>query len=243
MPLKPAVLGAKLFVNKLSSSSSSLSSSSSSSSSGAGGRWQFPLRLVAGFPHPDDTIQLEAGVQQAAAVTFTLCRRGGGGGGGGSGDDNGNVSGGGGDDDDDAGGASAVDGSGADASLFASASPHAFRAYLTPDTAAEFTVTPEQGVLAPARAGGTKFVVNFAPSEYGKNKQGCLVIETRDFLWSYKLVGKHPVYHPPKGASRYREDPTFTRTHAAASAGAARNSVTLSSSMTGKRKPATQARR
>jgi hypothetical protein len=60
-----------------------------------------------------------------------------------------------------------------------------FTAYLTPDSgnslnnsAHEFSVEPQSGILAKYGSKGTDIKISFTPVEYGKDKTGKLVIET-----------------------------------------------------------------
>mmetsp|Transcript_28943 Transcript_28943/g.66987 ORF Transcript_28943/g.66987 Transcript_28943/m.66987 type:complete len:2816 (+) Transcript_28943:96-8543(+) len=76
--------------------------------------------------------------------------------------------------------------------------PAPFTAHFTGDSPSEFSVTPDKGVLAPYGSEGTNFVLSFAPSEYGKNYVGKLVIETEEMQWTYEVRGVHPQYQPPK---------------------------------------------
>ncbi|CAD7936763.1 unnamed protein product [Amoebophrya sp. A120] len=73
-----------------------------------------------------------------------------------------------------------------------------FDAFFDSDAAAEFTVSPTQGVLEPAgNPQGTTFVVSYRPTEYGKQVQGRLIIQTEDVMWSYMVKGLHPKYIAP----------------------------------------------
>ena len=58
-----------------------------------------------------------------------------------------------------------------------------FQAYFTPDSDAEFSVIPKQGDLEPLGRDGTAFIISFSPSEYGKQKQGMLIIQTAELYW------------------------------------------------------------
>ncbi|CAD7959898.1 unnamed protein product [Amoebophrya sp. A25] len=79
-----------------------------------------------------------------------------------------------------------------------SASYAEFDAFFDSDSAAEFSVSPTQGVLEPAgNPMGTTFVVSYRPTEYGKQVQGRLVIQTEDVMWSYLVKGLHPKYVAP----------------------------------------------
>merc|ERR1712194_432985 len=73
-----------------------------------------------------------------------------------------------------------------------------FDAFFDSDSSAEFAVHPPQGVLEPAgSSSGTVFVVSYRPTEYGKQVQGRLVIQTEDVMWSYIVKGLHPKYVVP----------------------------------------------
>jgi hypothetical protein len=54
--------------------------------------------------------------------------------------------------------------------------PTEFKAFFTMDSSFEFTVHPTQGVLDPYPT-EFPFIVSFSPQEYGKPKQGTLVIQ------------------------------------------------------------------
>jgi len=80
--------------------------------------------------------------------------------------------------------------------------PAPFEAFFTPDSAAEMSVFPTQGVLAPAGAEGTTFMVSFSPKEYGKPVVGTLVVRTKDMQWSYEVRGSPPKYTAPSARPR-----------------------------------------
>lgn len=42
------------------------------------------------------------------------------------------------------------------------------------------------------------FNITFTPVEYGKIKQGKLIIQTDKKYWSYKVEGTFPHYEPPR---------------------------------------------
>jgi len=44
---------------------------------------------------------------------------------------------------------------------------------------------------------GTMFSISFTPIEYGKEKQGKLLIYTDEMLWSYMFKGTFPLYKVP----------------------------------------------
>jgi hypothetical protein len=58
-----------------------------------------------------------------------------------------------------------------------------FQAYFSPDSDPEFGVMPKSGELEPVGRDGKNFVVSFTPVEYGKVKEGKLIIETEDLYW------------------------------------------------------------
>ncbi|CAD8092149.1 unnamed protein product [Paramecium primaurelia] len=72
-----------------------------------------------------------------------------------------------------------------------------FRAYFTPSSDQEFSVTPKYGELQPNGREGTQFIITFTPLEYGQIRSGKLIIETDDMYWSYKVRGTLPKYEPP----------------------------------------------
>jgi len=77
-----------------------------------------------------------------------------------------------------------------------------FTAHITQDSAVDFTVEPTTGTLEPYGKQGTAFYVFFQPTLYQSRFDGCLVIETKDMYWSFRLVGRLPKYRPPNGSSR-----------------------------------------
>jgi hypothetical protein len=60
-----------------------------------------------------------------------------------------------------------------------------FRATLTPESGASWTVTPAEGSLSKE---ATQFSVRFTPGSMGVS-EGHLIIETEDFKKVWKLVG------------------------------------------------------
>lgn len=58
-----------------------------------------------------------------------------------------------------------------------------FVASFTTDSDAEFTVMPKAGNLESYGREGTTFVVSFTPMEYGKTRQGKLIIQTDEMMW------------------------------------------------------------
>jgi len=58
-----------------------------------------------------------------------------------------------------------------------------FIAYFTPDSDPEFTIMPKSGELEPAGREGKNFILSFTPVEYGKQKQGRLIIQTDEVYW------------------------------------------------------------
>ena len=76
-----------------------------------------------------------------------------------------------------------------------------FQAYFTHASDPEFSIIPKQGVLEPYGKEGSLFIVSFAHVAYGKQREGTLVIETEEILFSYRVEGGLPSYSPPKGLS------------------------------------------
>jgi hypothetical protein len=74
-----------------------------------------------------------------------------------------------------------------------------FDAFFDSESAGEFSVQPTSGVLEPAgsKSGGTMFIVTYRPTEYGKQVQGKLIIQTHDVVWSYLVKGSLPKYVAP----------------------------------------------
>lgn len=58
-----------------------------------------------------------------------------------------------------------------------------FTAFFSPDSDPEFSVMPRTGDLEPYGREGKNFIVSFTPVEYGKMKQGKLIIQTEDLYW------------------------------------------------------------
>lgn len=109
--------------------------------------------------------------------------------------------------------------------VFLLANPEAhssnFAAFFTPDSPAEFAVTPGSGVMpagpqptsprgdssprpvASLDSGdGVEFVISYAPKEYGMDKVGRLIIQTEEMQWVFEVIGTSPEYHVPEGRSR-----------------------------------------
>ncbi|GBG28496.1 Cilia- and flagella-associated protein 65 [Hondaea fermentalgiana] len=81
--------------------------------------------------------------------------------------------------------------------------PAPFEAYLTVESAYQFSVYPTNGVLPPVDGQeGSTFVVSFTPTEYGKVIKAKLVIVTDEMQWSYLLRGTHPDFKPPAGEAK-----------------------------------------
>ena len=51
--------------------------------------------------------------------------------------------------------------------------------------------------MEPAVKDGTIFEVSYLPIEYGKAKSGDLIIETDNFMWTFKIKGSFEKYNPP----------------------------------------------
>jgi hypothetical protein len=73
-----------------------------------------------------------------------------------------------------------------------------FQAFFSSDSSTCFTVSPNSGVLAPFSAGGTNFIVNFTPVEYGQRYRGKLTIATDDTQWTYDVTGDKPKDKTPQ---------------------------------------------
>lgn len=58
-----------------------------------------------------------------------------------------------------------------------------FTAFFSPDSDPEFSVMPRTGELEPYGREGKNFIVSFTPVEYGKMKQGKLIIQTDEIYW------------------------------------------------------------
>ncbi len=75
--------------------------------------------------------------------------------------------------------------------------PAPFKAFFTPGSPAEMTVSPDEGTLLGAQKKATEFIVSFTPQHYGKTAIGKLIIQTEDMMWSYEIRGSHPAYKKP----------------------------------------------
>ena len=155
----------------------------------SGGRWRFPIHLEATEPEVDGAVQVESHVGDVAAVVFNL------------------------------------------PNPERTAVP--FTAYFTPDSPAEFAVTPERGVMEPgvprrettseraSAAGpprrrqalgvgvdvepdgpGAQFRITYAPTEYGTDLVGRLVIVTDENTWVFEVVGTIPSTRLRRAARR-----------------------------------------
>jgi hypothetical protein len=76
-----------------------------------------------------------------------------------------------------------------------------FQAYFSTESAYTLSVSPANGLLAPAGSEGTVFAVSFAPTEYGKLQRGRLIITTAELQWTYEVVGTHPHFALPRNVS------------------------------------------
>jgi len=65
----------------------------------------------------------------------------------------------------------------------------AFTAMLLPESQSSFAVRPTSGVLKRYGSEGTKFQIDFKPTEYGKKYTARLIIETDEMQWIYELAG------------------------------------------------------
>lgn len=79
--------------------------------------------------------------------------------------------------------------------------PAPFTAYMSPDSAIEFSVEPPIGILEPYGKQGTAFYISFRPTLYQTRYAGLLIVETEEMYWSFKLMGRLPKYHPPNSPS------------------------------------------
>ena len=59
----------------------------------------------------------------------------------------------------------------------------AFQAYFTAGSDSEFSIMPKSGDLEPYGREGKNFIISFTPVEYGKTKEGKLIIETDELYW------------------------------------------------------------
>lgn len=64
-----------------------------------------------------------------------------------------------------------------------------FTAEFTYDSASEFSVSPTSGRL---RKTENQIIVSYQPGGYGKVKQAKLEIQTKDYFWSFLIVGTFP---------------------------------------------------
>ena len=87
--------------------------------------------------------------------------------------------------------------------------PASFSAIILPEVQTAFKARPTTGTLKPYGSDGTRFIIDFTPSEYGKNYSAQLVIDTDDMQWIYELRGSFPVYKPPETGSL----PVHVETH------------------------------
>ena len=76
-----------------------------------------------------------------------------------------------------------------------------FIAEFTHDSASEFSVFPKSGKLEPIIRDGTSFIISYTPVEYGKVKEGKLIITTDEMYWSFSVKGTFPQYKPPNFSS------------------------------------------
>ena len=60
-----------------------------------------------------------------------------------------------------------------------------FTAFFSPDSDPEFSIMPRTGELEPYGREGKNFIISFTPVEYGKMKQGKLVIQTDEIYWFF----------------------------------------------------------
>jgi len=76
-----------------------------------------------------------------------------------------------------------------------------FSALIFPESQRAFAVSPPQGILVPYGSNGTRFQVDFTPSEYGKYYEADLIIDTDEMQWIYRLVGSFPAYQAPRNTA------------------------------------------
>lgn len=67
-----------------------------------------------------------------------------------------------------------------------------YEAYFTPESPFDFSVEPEKGILAASGYEGTQFLVSYTASEYGKSREGILIIDTNEMQWRYAIHGVLP---------------------------------------------------
>ena len=72
-----------------------------------------------------------------------------------------------------------------------------FLAEFNHESASELSVFPKEGKLEPSSRDGTMFTVAYTPVEYGKIKNGLLIIQTNEMYWSFLVKGTFPQYQPP----------------------------------------------
>ena len=56
--------------------------------------------------------------------------------------------------------------------------------------------------MEPYGKDGNTFFISFSPSEYGKIKNGKLIISTEEFYWSYIVKGALPIYNSPNAHAK-----------------------------------------
>merc|ERR1712025_1100837 len=90
--------------------------------------------------------------------------------------------------------------------------PAPFEAFFTPDSPAEMTVSPDDGMLAGSQKKATEFIISFTPQKYGKIAVGKLVVQTEDMMWSYEVRGVHPLYKKPNDVGSKIDTGSIDRT-------------------------------
>jgi hypothetical protein len=148
----------------------------------SGGRWLFDVQVRASRPKVDDTIVIEAPLGGSSSVAFRV--------------------------------ANPFPTRARFEAVF-----HATKNSGISDIVSQLAVFPTEGVMAPAGGGGggggdhdddeyshddannngdgTEFVVNYTPARYGRPLEADLLIQTDDMVWTYRIRGVFPTYHPP----------------------------------------------
>lgn len=153
----------------------------------SGGRWRFPVHVRATEPDIDGVLQVSAYVGEVSETTFTLANP--------------------------------------------DPLPCNFTAYFNPGGPQELTVSPECGLMRASKArgvsaaardlgrttmrsdvvtagpadpelGGAEFVVSYAPTSYGSDIVGELIVHTPQTQWTFKVIGTVPEYDAPEGRKK-----------------------------------------
>lgn len=88
----------------------------------------------------------------------------------------------------------------------AGAEPEAFEAAISEDSAFNFACKPERGTLPPCPSPGqpqppAAVEVHFTCTDFGRVVHGTLHVHSACAQYTFALVGREPVYHPPEVAS------------------------------------------